>query len=122
MTPAELVTIAPAQVEWPKGDFPAAAHELLKDSQIRKNVRHATNVITGKRAKVVGEMPDWQQLRESGSAIRQHSLDHLDEYLQQFEAACIAAGGHVHWAIDAAEANRIAERIGGEAMRTAESL
>jgi len=111
MTPAELVTIAPAQVEWPKGDFPAAAHELLKDSQIRKNVRHATNVITGKRAKVVGEMPDWQQLRESGSAIRQHSLDHLDEYLQQFEAACIAAGGHVHWAIDAAEANRIAVEI-----------
>jgi len=99
------------QIQWPKGDFPAAAHELLKDSQIRKNVRHATNVITAKRAKVVDEMPDWQQLREAGSAIRQHSLDHLDEYLQQFEAACTAAGGHVHWALDAAEANRIAVEI-----------
>jgi L-lactate dehydrogenase complex protein LldF len=119
MTPAtELVTIAPAQtalgpiqLEWPRGDFPAAAHELLKDSQIRKNVRHATNVITAKRAKVVDEMPDWQQLRDAGSAIRQHSLDHLDHYLLQFEAACVAAGGRVHWAADAAEANRIAVEI-----------
>jgi L-lactate dehydrogenase complex protein LldF len=112
MTPAaELVTIAPAQVEWPKGDFPAAAHELLKDSQIRKNVRHATNVVSAKRARVVAEMPDWQQLRDTGSAIRQHALDHLDAYLQQFEAACTAAGGHVHWAMDAAEANRIAIEI-----------
>jgi L-lactate dehydrogenase complex protein LldF len=113
MTPAtaDLVTITPAQVQWPQGDFPAAANELLKDSQIRKNVRHATDVITAKRAKVVEEMPDWQQLRDSGSAIRQHALDHLDEYLQQFEAACIAAGGHVHWALDAAEANRIATEI-----------
>jgi L-lactate dehydrogenase complex protein LldF len=109
MTPgSDLVSIAPAKVEWPAGDFPAAAHELLKDSQIRKNVRHATNVITAKRAKVVEEMPDWQQLRSAGSAVRQHSLDHLDQYLLQFEAACTAAGGQVHWATDAAEANRIA--------------
>jgi L-lactate dehydrogenase complex protein LldF len=112
---SELVTIAPTpvppQVEWPRGDFPAAAHELLKDSQIRKNVRHATNVITARRARVVEEMPDWQLLRQAGSAIRQHSLDHLDHYLQQFEAACTAAGGQVHWALDAAEANRIAIEI-----------
>jgi L-lactate dehydrogenase complex protein LldF len=113
MTPpaSDLVTIAPAQVEWPKGGFPAAAHELLQDSQIRKNVRHATNVITTKRAKVVGEMPDWQALRDAGSAIRQHALDHLDHYLLQFEAACTAAGGHIYWAADAQEANRIAVDI-----------
>jgi L-lactate dehydrogenase complex protein LldF len=99
------------QIEWPKGDFPTAAHELLQDSQIRKNVRHATNVITGKRARVVNEMPDWQALRDSGSATRRHALDYLDQYLLQFEASCTGAGGHVHWAADAAEANRIAVGI-----------
>lgn len=93
--------------EWPKGDFPHAARELLRDAQTRKNVRHATDVITRKRARVVDEMPDWQGLREAGSAIRQHALDHLDEYLQQFELACTRAGGHVHWAQDADEANQI---------------
>ena len=107
----ELVAIGGSTVEWPQGDFPAAAHEAMKDSQMRKNVRHATSVVSAKRAKVVAEMPDWQQLRETGSAIRQHVLEHLDEYLLQFEAACTAAGGYVHWAANAAEANRIAVEI-----------
>ena len=74
-------------------------------------MRHATSVVSAKRAKVVAEMPDWQLLRDAGSAIRQHALDHLDEYLLQFEAACTAAGGQVHWAVDAADANRIAVEI-----------
>jgi len=50
--------------------FPMAAREMLEDTQLRKNVRHATEVIQAKRARVVGEMPDWQQLRESGRQIR----------------------------------------------------
>src|SRR5271170_4243916 len=102
---------APPEIDWPKGDFPTAAHELLQDSQLRKNVRHATSVASAKRARVVNEMPDWQQLRDAGSAIRQHTLDHLDEYLLQFEASCTTAGGHVHWAADGADANRIAVEI-----------
>jgi L-lactate dehydrogenase complex protein LldF len=93
--------------EWPQRSFPEAARELLEDSQIRKNVRHATNVITAKRARVVEESHDWQALREAGSAIRQHVLEHLDHYLLEFEANCTRAGGQVHWARDAAEANRI---------------
>lgn len=92
---------------WGEQDFPTAARELLADSQLRKNVRHATGVITNKRAKVVGELPDWQQLRDSGSAVREHVLSHLDEYLLQFEENCTRAGGHVHWARDAEEAKQI---------------
>src|SRR5450432_3915221 len=90
-----------------KADFPTAARELLKDTQLRANVRNATNIITRKRNAVVAELPDWQQLRDSGSDIRTHALEHLDHYLLQFEEACTKAGGHVHWATDAAEANRI---------------
>jgi len=88
-------------------DFPTAALPLLQDTQLRNNVRHATSVIQGKRARVVDEMPDWQALREAGQRIRAHSLEYLDFYLEQFEERCTAAGGHVHWARDAAEANRI---------------
>jgi L-lactate dehydrogenase complex protein LldF len=87
--------------------FQKAALTLLEDAQLRKNVRHATDVITRKRAQVVEEQQDWQELRTSASAIKAHTLRHLDEYLLQFEAACTAAGGHVHWAADADEANRI---------------
>jgi L-lactate dehydrogenase complex protein LldF len=87
--------------------FPDAAKTLLGDAQLRKNVRHATDVIQTKRARVVGEMPDWQELRESGETIRRHTMRHLDFYLEAFEQNCRASGGHVHWARDAEEARRI---------------
>ena len=87
--------------------FQTAAHSLLDDAQLRQNVRRATDVITLKRAAVVSEQHDWQQLRSAASAIKAHTLRHLDHYLAQFEAACTAAGGHVHWAADADDANRI---------------
>ena len=87
-------------------DFPEAARESLANAQLRRNVRHATDVIRGKRSLVVGEMADWQALRESGRQIKAHTLQHLDSYLQQFEENCTRAGGHVYWAADADEANR----------------
>ena len=87
--------------------FQTAAKKLVADTQVRYNVKRATGVIRKKRAKVVDEMPDWEQLRESGHQIKQHVLRHLDFYLEQFETACTAAGGTVHWARDADEANTI---------------
>src|SRR5580704_5994856 len=87
--------------------FPAAALAAMGDTQLRKNVRHATDVIQAKRTRVVAEMPDWQELRESGRQIRQHTMEHLDFYLEEFERNCTKAGGVVHWARDAAEARQI---------------
>lgn len=91
--------------------FPAAALPLLQNVQLRANVRHATDVIQEKRFRVVREMSDWQQLRDAGSAIRKHTLEHLDVYLEEFEQRCTQAGGRIHWARDAAEANRIVVRL-----------
>src|SRR5262245_36361951 len=89
------------------GAFPIAAKRSLDNEQLRRNVRRATEVIRTKRAAVVGEMPDWQALRDSAHAIKDHVLRYLDVYLEQFEENCTKAGGHVHWARDADEANRI---------------
>jgi L-lactate dehydrogenase complex protein LldF len=85
--------------------FPEAARVELANVQLRTNLRNATDTIRAKRAKVVDELPDWEELREAGKAIKTDVLEHLDEYLLQFEAAVEAAGGQVHWARDAAEAN-----------------
>ncbi len=87
--------------------FPVAAKASMGDAQLRRNVRHATDVIQAKRARVVEEMPDWQELRTAGEAIRRHTMRHLDFYLEEFERNCAAAGGQVHWARDAEEARRI---------------
>ena len=87
--------------------FPKAALPVLRSPQLRKNVAHATDVIQAKRARVVADKPDWQQLREAADAVRTESLAHLAEYLEQFETACTASGGVVHWASDAAQARQI---------------
>ena len=89
-------------------DFPILAKTALGNDQLRRNVHHATDVIRNKRALRVAEMPDWQQLRDAASAIKAHTLRHLDRYLEEFERNCTAAGGTVHWARDADEANAIA--------------
>jgi L-lactate dehydrogenase complex protein LldF len=91
--------------------FPIAARSVLEDTQLRKNVRHATEVIQAKRARVVGEMPDWQALRESGRQIREHAMANLDHYLEEFERNCTRAGGKVHWARDGEEAKRIVRAL-----------
>ena len=96
-----------ANTTWTGRNFPDAAHEMLANSQIRRNVRNATNIIQTKRGKVVRELPDWEKLREAGAALRAHTLEHLDHYLTQFETACTKAGGIVHWAEDSAEAQQI---------------
>lgn len=88
--------------------FPAAAKTALENGQLRANVRRATDTIRGKRALRVEEMPDWQPLRDAASAIKAHTLRHLDAYLVEFEKNCELAGGKVHWARDADEANAIA--------------
>jgi len=88
--------------------FPVAAKSALENNQLRANVRRATDTIRNKRALRVEEMPDWQELRQAASDIKQHTLAHLDHYLLEFAQKCEGAGGVVHWARDADEANAIA--------------
>jgi len=87
--------------------FPQAAREALADSQLRHNLAHVTGAIRTKRASVVAEVPDWSELRDAGAALKERVLRHLDTYLLELEASVQRAGGVVHWARDAAEANRI---------------
>ena len=87
--------------------FPDAARTAVRDAQLRHNLGQATETIRGRRAEVVGELGDWPELRAAGAALKAHTLNNLDHYLERFEAAVTAAGGVVHWARDAAEANRI---------------
>jgi len=87
--------------------FPEAAREALDDSQLRRNLGSATRAIREKRAGVVAELPDWEELRDEGAAIKDRALASLDSHLERLEAQVTAAGGVVHWARDGDEANRI---------------
>jgi len=87
--------------------FEETARNYLSDSQLRRNLGHATQSIRKKRQKVVDEMKDWEALRESGRQIKSDVLNNLDHYLLQLEKSVQKAGGIVHWAADASDANRI---------------
>jgi L-lactate dehydrogenase complex protein LldF len=87
--------------------FPTAARTALADAQLRSNLRKATTTIRAKRAAVVAEVGEWEQLRTAGAAIKDRALATLPEQLERLEAAVTAAGGKVHWAVDAAAANAI---------------
>lgn len=91
--------------------FPKAAKSAVADTQLRHNVRRATDAIRAKRGRVTAELPDWQALRDAARAIKEHTLQYLDSYLEEFEINCARAGGQVHWAADADEANRIVTGI-----------
>jgi L-lactate dehydrogenase complex protein LldF len=106
--------------------FPQAAKAELQNPQLRANLRLATDTIRAKRGRVVAELPDWEELREAGRAIKTEVLERLDEYLARFANAVEAAGGTVHWATDAAEANavvvEVARRHGVEEVVKVKSL
>jgi L-lactate dehydrogenase complex protein LldF len=67
--------------------------------------------VRSKRDKAAHGIPEWEQLRELASQIKDHTLSHLDEYLEAFEAKAKENGVTVHWAADAAEHNRIVHSI-----------
>ncbi len=108
-----MPAVAPRGVGHLRGDepFPAAARTALADDQLRRNLRHATTTIRGKSGRVVAELPDWQQLRDAGSALKADTMARLPELLEQLEDRVTAAGGVVHWAADANEANAIVTRL-----------
>jgi len=60
-----------------------------------------------KRDKSSKLLPEWEDLRETASQIKNYVLSHMDDLLVQFEKNAIANGIHVHWAADAAEHNEI---------------
>src|SRR4030095_10047909 len=56
-------------------------------------------------------LPEWEELRSLASAIKEHTLTHLGDYLDEFERNATANGMVVHWARDAAEHNQIVYEI-----------
>jgi L-lactate dehydrogenase complex protein LldF len=91
--------------------FPVAARAALGNQQLRANLGRATATIRTKRAAVVAERADWESLRLAGAAIKDEVLRDLPALLERLERAVTDAGGTVHWARDAAEANAIVAAI-----------
>ena len=90
---------------------PENAAEFLKDSQKAKWHDETLWFVRDKRDKVSKSIPEWEQLRELASGIKNNVLANLADYLEEFERNATKNGIIVHWAADSVEHNRLVLEI-----------
>ena len=91
--------------------FAEAAHNHLTNKQMRQNVGHAMATIQLRREIATAELPDWELLRDRGQQIKTDAIVNLADNLELLERSVTAAGGLIHWARTAEEANSIVTSI-----------
>ncbi len=87
------------------------AEEFLKDPERAQQFDQILWNARLRRDQAAASIPEWEQLREIASQIKEHTLTHLADYLEQFEANAKQNGIQVHWAKDAIEHNQIVYTI-----------
>lgn len=91
--------------------FAVRSRHALGDAALRQALENIqTHLVEGRR-NAVARVPEFDHLRDTAASIKDHVLANLDVYLELFAARVEAVGGTVHWARDAAEANRIIESV-----------
>ena len=86
--------------------FKANVHEALHDARLQRAMDHASN-FAPRRFAAAARLPEFEALRDNARDIKNHTLAHLDLYLEAYEKKVTELGGHVHWARDAEEARKI---------------
>src|SRR5882672_3369514 len=94
--------------------FDANARAALANPQLRGALRNATSLFGARRLQAAQSLDNWEALRSQARAIKDETLLHLDQYLEEFAANAEKAGAQIHWARDADEANGIVCRLAGE--------
>ena len=95
--------------------FPARANQALMDEDLRRALSTLKGGLAEKRRTAFAQLPEHEQIRDRARQIKDHTLAHLDYYLEQFEANVKQNGGHVHWASTPEEAADIVAKICREA-------
>lgn len=76
--------------------------------EVQKTVYNGSKTTSEKRyATLQNDYPDADKLRRTAGQVKQHTLEHLDEYLEKAEQALTANGAKVHFALDADRANEV---------------
>ena len=91
--------------------FKENAHHAVQDKNLQTALNHIKHGFQARRQTAVGELPEFEALRDEGVKIKNHTLANLDTYLEIWEKNLIAAGGKVHWCRNAEEARQAVLRI-----------
>ena len=88
-------------------NFIRNAREALADQELQRALLNVKRGFIVKREAAVEKLPEFDALRAEARAIKDHTLGHLDLYLEAYERKVVENGGSVHYAADAAEARDI---------------
>ena len=87
--------------------FKTEAAHALKKPQLKIALDRATNLLQGRRTEVITNYPEFEEARKLAVLVKDHTLENLDYYLEQFTAAAEASGAIVHFAETPDEATGI---------------
>ena len=85
-------------------EFKHSAHIALQDANLQQALGNLKAGFPGKRAAAIARLPEFDQLRDQARDLKNHILEHLDLYLEEFERKVVANGGSVHWCRTAEDA------------------
>jgi L-lactate dehydrogenase complex protein LldF len=91
--------------------FDENARRALIDPQLRSALRHLATTFGEKRASAIASIEDWEGLRSRARAIKDETLVHLDQYLEEFANHAEEAGARVHWAHDGQDVCQLIVRL-----------
>lgn len=92
-------------------DFLGASTQALADPPLQAALVRLTGTLMAGNRRGYAALADSDKLRDHAKQIKQHTLAHLDRYLEQLETSVQRLGGHVHWAATADDARRIVAEI-----------
>ena len=88
-------------------NFEANARRAVDDPQLKRALDHVKTGFIKKRAAAAAKLPEFEALRDQARDIKDHTLAHLDFYLERYEARVLASGGQVHWCASAEDARAV---------------
>src|SRR5258708_32160334 len=88
-------------------EFLDASDQALHDAPLQAALIRLTGTLMAGNRRGFAALADSSQLRDHAKHIQEHTLAHLDGYLEQLESSVKARGGHVHFAATAVDAQRI---------------
>ena len=87
--------------------FKRNAHAALADADLQRSLGVLETNFIARRKLVADKLPEFDALRDAARDIKNHTLAHLDLYLEEYESRVVAQGGHVHYAATAADARAL---------------
>jgi L-lactate dehydrogenase complex protein LldF len=82
----------------PDPDLRQRSHAALENDVLQGALKAATTLFIAKRREAVTSIPDWEALRQRARQVKEHTINHLDYYLEQLVTKVEAHGGKVYWA------------------------